>query len=222
VIGGEIAGVGASTVVFEEAADDADVGVFGAAAEVLGAHDAAALVEEGVEGHRRYSECAKRWLRGSKKPVDTQEAEGLHSIMQESVHPVKGESGFLGNEGVRPRKSRIIRSGKVLYDENAVFSSGSYRIMPIGRRIIRLLGRTKESHMGLFGPSKMRIAPKEFVAAQLDYLFSAEFAGQQRGQFDDLARQISLLQKVRSDVWVKEMQNVTFNLLQIAWDRNTP
>jgi hypothetical protein len=41
-------------VIFEEAADDADVGVLGAAAEVLGAHDVAAFIEEGIEGHGQF------------------------------------------------------------------------------------------------------------------------------------------------------------------------
>lgn len=76
--------------------------------------------------------------------------------------------------------------------------------------------------MGLFGPSKTRITPKEFARAHLDYLFSAEFAGQQRGQYDDLSRKTHLLQQVNPEAYVKEKQNAVFNLLQIAWDRNIP
>src|SRR5437870_7845637 len=74
--------------------------------------------------------------------------------------------------------------------------------------------------MGLFGPSKVRITPEVFARAQLDYLFSAEFAGQQRGQFHDLARTTSLLRGANPEAYVTEKQNAVFNLLQIAWDRN--
>lgn len=76
--------------------------------------------------------------------------------------------------------------------------------------------------MGLFGPSKIRITPRDFVTTQLDSLFSAAFAGQQRGQFVDLSKSIPLLRKTSPETYVKEKQNVVFNLLQLAWDRNTP
>ncbi len=76
--------------------------------------------------------------------------------------------------------------------------------------------------MGLFGPSKIRITPREFVATQLDSLFAAEFAGQQRGQYVDLAKGIPVLQRVKPEAYLKEKQNAVFNLLQLAWDRNTP
>ena len=52
VLGGEIVVVGAPAVVFEGAADDADVGVFGAATEALRTHDMAALIEEGIQRHQ--------------------------------------------------------------------------------------------------------------------------------------------------------------------------
>src|SRR5438309_1560487 len=70
-------------------------------------------------------------------------------------------------------------------------------------------------NMGLFGPSKVRITPEVFARAQLDYLFSAEFAGQQRGQFHDLSRTTSLLRGTNPEAYVTEKQNAVFNLLQI-------
>ena len=76
--------------------------------------------------------------------------------------------------------------------------------------------------MGLFGPAKIRITPREFVRAQLDSLFSAAFAGQHRGQFLDLAKGVPLLRRASPEAYAKEKQNVVFNLLQLAWDRNTP
>jgi hypothetical protein len=41
-----------------------------------------------------------------------------------------------------PQKSRIIWRDEGLYDKDAAFSSGSYRIRPLKRGIIRLLGRS--------------------------------------------------------------------------------
>jgi len=76
--------------------------------------------------------------------------------------------------------------------------------------------------MGLFGPSKIRITPQGFVKTQLDSLFSAEFVAQQQDQLSTLSRSICLLQKVAPGTYVREKQNVVFNLLQLAWDRNTP
>lgn len=76
--------------------------------------------------------------------------------------------------------------------------------------------------MGLFGPSKIRITARDFVTTQIDSLFSAKFAGKQRAQFNDLSKGISLLRKVSIETYVKEKQNVVFNLPQLAWDRNIP
>jgi hypothetical protein len=76
--------------------------------------------------------------------------------------------------------------------------------------------------MGLFGPSKIRITPGDFVRTQLDSLFSAQFAAQQSDEFSNLSRSIHLLQKVAPETYVREKLNVVFNLLQLAWDRNTP
>lgn len=76
--------------------------------------------------------------------------------------------------------------------------------------------------MGLFGPSKIRIAPGDFARTQLDSLFSPQFVAQQRDQFTNHSRSIRLLQKVPLETYVREKQNVVFNLLQLAWDRNTP
>lgn len=76
--------------------------------------------------------------------------------------------------------------------------------------------------MGFFGPAKIRTTPKEFVAAQLDSLFSPEFVRQQRSAHANLSKAITLLQKVSSDTYAIQKQYVVFNLLQLAWDRNIP
>ena len=62
--------------------------------------------------------------------------------------------------------------------------------------------------MGFFGPAKIRTTPKEFVTVQLDSLFSPEFVGQQRSEHANLSRGITLLQKVSSDTYVIQKQNV--------------
>src|SRR6266404_986127 len=76
--------------------------------------------------------------------------------------------------------------------------------------------------MVFFGPAKIRTTPKEFVTVQLDSLFSHEFVDQQRSEHANLSKAITLLQKVSSDTYVIQKQNVVFNLLQLAWDRNIP
>ena len=76
--------------------------------------------------------------------------------------------------------------------------------------------------MGFFGPAKIRTTPKEFVTTQLDSLFSPEFVGQQRSEHANLSKGITLLQKVSPDMYVIQKQDVAFNLLQLAWDRNVP
>jgi len=76
--------------------------------------------------------------------------------------------------------------------------------------------------MGLFGPSKIKTTPHEFVKTQLDNIFSADFVdGEQRG-FANLSREIPILQKVSPDKYLRERQNIICCLFQFAWDRTIP
>ncbi len=74
--------------------------------------------------------------------------------------------------------------------------------------------------MGLFGPSKIRIAPTDFVRAQLDELFSPQFLYTQRQQFITLSGSIPLLQAVSLERYVREKQVVVYRIFHLAWCRN--
>ena len=76
--------------------------------------------------------------------------------------------------------------------------------------------------MGLFGPSKIKITPNDFVKNQLDKIFSANFIDAEKKSYGSLSKEISILQIVSIDKYLKERQNVIYNLFQLAWDRNTP
>ncbi len=76
--------------------------------------------------------------------------------------------------------------------------------------------------MGLFGPSKIKITPHDFVKIQLDKIFSPTFIDTERKNFARLSKEIIFLQKISVDKYLKELQNVTYNLFQIAWDRTIP
>lgn len=76
--------------------------------------------------------------------------------------------------------------------------------------------------MGLFGPSKIKITPNAFVKAQLYQIFSANFIEAETKGFGRLSKEISILQSVSLDKYLKERQNVIYNLFQIAWDRTIP
>jgi len=76
--------------------------------------------------------------------------------------------------------------------------------------------------MGLFGPSKIKITPNDFVKTQLDKLFSNDFIDAEKKGFTNLSKEILILQKVRFEQYLKERQNVIYNLFQLAWDRTTP
>lgn len=75
--------------------------------------------------------------------------------------------------------------------------------------------------MGLFGPSKPKTTPKDFVKTQLDKIFSADFIDAGQKGFTNLSKEITILQRVIPDKYLRERQNVIYNLFQIAWDRNT-
>ena len=76
--------------------------------------------------------------------------------------------------------------------------------------------------MGLFGPSKIKITPNDFVKNQLDKIFSANFIDAEKKVYESLSKEISILQRVSFDKYLKERQNVIYNLFQLAWDSNTP
>jgi hypothetical protein len=75
--------------------------------------------------------------------------------------------------------------------------------------------------MGLFGPSKIKTTPKDFVKTQLDKIFSADFTDAEQKGLANLSKDITILQSVNPDKYLRERQNVVYNLFQIAWDRNT-
>ena len=76
--------------------------------------------------------------------------------------------------------------------------------------------------MGLFGPSKIKITPHAFVKTQLDIIFSPIFIDTEKKNFARLSKEILFLQRVSVDKYIREFQNVTYNLFQIAWDRTIP
>ena len=76
--------------------------------------------------------------------------------------------------------------------------------------------------MGLFGPAKIKVTPRDFVKSQLDEIFSPSSIEAEKKQFMNLSKEIRLLQKVSTEKYVKERLNVICNLFQIAWDRNSP
>ena len=47
--------------------------------------------------------------------------------------------------------------------------------------------------MGLFGPSKIRITPNDFVETQLNKLFSANFIDAEEINFANLSKEIPIL-----------------------------
>jgi hypothetical protein len=75
--------------------------------------------------------------------------------------------------------------------------------------------------MGLFGPSKIKITPNDFVKAELDKIFSSSFIDTETKSFTHLSKEISILQRVSLAKYLKERQNVIYNLFQLAWDRTT-
>jgi len=76
--------------------------------------------------------------------------------------------------------------------------------------------------MGLFWPSKIKITPNDFVKAQLDKIFSANFIDAEKKGFASLSEEIPFLQRVGLDKYLRERQNVIYNLFQISWDRTIP
>jgi hypothetical protein len=76
--------------------------------------------------------------------------------------------------------------------------------------------------MGLFGPPKIKITPHDFVKAELDRIFSPQFADAETNEFARHSRDTSILRAVSSDSYLRERRNVIVNLFQIAWDRTIP
>lgn len=76
--------------------------------------------------------------------------------------------------------------------------------------------------MGLFGCLNIKMTAHDFLKTQLDILFSSDFAEAEKNAFAVLATEIPLLGSVDIPTYVNERRNVTFNLLEIAWERNIP
>ena len=76
--------------------------------------------------------------------------------------------------------------------------------------------------MGLFGSSKIRIRPRDFVIAQLDKIFSSSFIDAETKGFTQLSQEIPFLKGISLEKYIIERQNVICNLFCIAWDRNIP
>jgi hypothetical protein len=76
--------------------------------------------------------------------------------------------------------------------------------------------------MGLFGPPKIKITPHEFVKAELDRIFSAQFADAETNEFARMSKQNSILRAVRLDNYLRERQHVICSLFHLAWCRVIP
>src|SRR5437879_4041 len=74
--------------------------------------------------------------------------------------------------------------------------------------------------MGLFGPPKTKIAPRDFVKAQLDEIFSDQFTQAESNEFLRLSRENPLFRDVTLEHYLRERRNVICNLFEIAWSRN--
>jgi hypothetical protein len=74
--------------------------------------------------------------------------------------------------------------------------------------------------MGLFGPPKTKIAPRDFVKAQLDEVFSDQFTQTESNEFLRLSRENPLFRDMTFEHYLRERRNVICNLFEIAWSRN--
>ena len=88
------------------------------------------------------------------------------------------------------------------------------------RRCSRRLTQKPEIDMGLFGPPKTKIAPSDFVKAQLDEIFSDQFTQAESNEFLCLSRENRLFRDVTFERYLRERRNVICNLFGIAWCRN--
>ena len=76
--------------------------------------------------------------------------------------------------------------------------------------------------MGLFGPSKIKVAPNDFLKNQLNKIFSKDLIDAEKEGFQRLSKNIIILRQVKFDKYLIERQNVIYNLFQLAWDQNIP
>jgi hypothetical protein len=76
--------------------------------------------------------------------------------------------------------------------------------------------------MGLFGPSKIKITLVDFLNTRLNEIFSSNFIDAETKAFAQLSKAISILQRVSLDKYLRERQNVIYNLFNLAWVRNIP
>ena len=73
--------------------------------------------------------------------------------------------------------------------------------------------------MGLFGPPKIKITPRDFVKAQLDVIFSDRFTQTDSGEFARISRRIPVLREVSLDTYIRERRDAICSLFEIAWCR---
>lgn len=76
--------------------------------------------------------------------------------------------------------------------------------------------------MGLFGTSKIKITPIEFINANLDKIFSSNFIDMETKGFAHLSIDFPFLKEINFEKYLKERQNAICALFKIAWDRNAP
>ena len=76
--------------------------------------------------------------------------------------------------------------------------------------------------MGLFGPPKIKVTPRDFVKGQIDEIFSDHFIQSETSEFGRISKQNSILQGARLETYLRERQNVISHLFQIAWCRMIP
>ncbi len=76
--------------------------------------------------------------------------------------------------------------------------------------------------MGWFWNSKTKISPIEFVNKQLDLIFSDEFKNAEKNDLNMLSKNYPMIGKVNIEEYLLERQNIIYNIVQLAWDRNTP
>ncbi|MCX6866544.1 MAG: hypothetical protein NTV46_10065 [Verrucomicrobia bacterium] len=84
---------------------------------------------------------------------------------------------------------------------------------------MNLFKNERNYNMGLFGPSKIKITPPDFVRKQLDGIFSDQYAQADSGEFARLSQQSSVLREVRLDIYIRERRDAICSIFEIAWCR---
>jgi len=69
--------------------------------------------------------------------------------------------------------------------------------------------------MGLFGLFKIKIFPNDFVKNELDKIFSTNFIDEEKKNYENISKEILVFQEVNFNKYLREKQNVIYNLFQI-------